>query len=202
MAREYWRASNLLNPVPCVIVSCGDGERENMMTAAWTGTICSDPVMVSVSIRKSRYSHDIIEKSGEFVLNLVSTSMVEAADYVGIYSGRKVDKFNLQGPLKLTRQASKVVKAPSIEEAPVTLECVVKDIIRLGSHDMFIGEVVATGVDEKYLDNNNRLNLKKADLVAYCHGEYRGLGKLIGTFGYSSKKPTKKKRRSTIAKKK
>lgn len=195
MAREYWRASNLLNPVPCVIISCKDGERENMMTAAWTGTICSDPVMVSVSIRKSRYSHELIKNSSEFVINLVSSSMVEAADYVGIYSGRKVDKFHLEGPLQLTREESKVVKAPSIKQAPVTLECVVKEIIPLGSHDMFIAEVVATGINDEYLDKNNRLNLKKADLVAYCHGEYRSLGKLIGTFGFSSKKPSKKKRR-------
>ena len=128
MARQYWKPSNLLNPVPCVMISCRDTDgRENIMTAAWAGTICSEPVMVSVSIKKSRYSHDMILHSGEFVMNLTSRELVKAADYVGIKSGRNIDKFDLFGDLHLTRMDSHTVKAPSIAESPLCLECKVKD---------------------------------------------------------------------------
>jgi len=197
MARQNWRPANLLNPLPVVLISCVDENgRANVMTAAWAGTICSDPVMLSVSIRKSRFSHDIILKSGEFVVNLVNKDLVLYTDYVGIYSGKKVDKFNLPGSLKVTKEESTIVKAPMIKESPLSLECKVKQVIELGSHDMFIAEVVNTSVDENYLDHNNRLDLDKADLVAYSHGEYRLLGKKLGSFGYSSKKKERNKRRN------
>lgn len=197
MTRQYWRASNMLNPVPAVMVSCADKEgRANVMTAAWAGTICSDPVMVSVSIRKERYSHQIIKDTKEFVINLTTASLAKATDYVGVRSGRDIDKFALEGDLRLTKQPSKCVKAPSILESPVCLECKVKDIIELGTHDMFIGEVVCTSVDDAYLDENGRLDLQKADLVAYSHGEYYRLGKKIGKFGFSVQKKKRKRRKS------
>ena len=191
MARQYWRGANLLNPVPLTLISCSDGEHDNVMTAAWAGTVCSDPVMVSVSIRKSRFSHGIISKSGEFVMNLVSEDMVKAADYVGVHSGKNIDKFNLKGDLKLTKQESKEVKAVSVAESPLTLECKVEQVIELGSHDMFIARVVATGVKEELLDETGKLDLNRAKLVAYSHGEYHLLGKQLGTFGYSVKKQRK-----------
>lgn len=195
MARQYWRASNLLNPVPAVMVSCADEEgNANVMTAAWAGTVCSDPVMVSVSIRKERYSHDIIARTGEFVINLTNAKLAKVTDFVGVRSGKEIDKFNLEGDLKITKEPSKVVKAPCIKESPLCLECKVKQILPLGSHDMFIAEVVSTDVDEQYLDENGRLDLKKADLIAYSHGEYFRLGDKVGKFGYSvqKKKPVKK----------
>lgn len=193
MTRQYWKPANLLNPVPAVLISCCDEEgKPNVMTAAWAGTVCSDPVMVSVSIRKNRYSHDLIEKSGEFVMNLTSADMVRAVDYAGIYSGAKVDKFDLPGRLHMTAEPSHVVKAPCVAESPVCLECKVRQILELGSHDMFIGEVVSTDVDDRLLDENGRLDLSRANLIAYCHGEYRTLGKRIGKFGFTSLKEEKK----------
>lgn len=187
----------MLNPVPAVMVSCADKEgRANVMTAAWAGTICSDPVMVSVSIRKERYSHQITKDTKEFVINLTTASLAKATDYVGVRSGRDIDKFALEGDLKLTKQPSKCVKAPSILESPVCLECKVKDIIELGTHDMFIGEVVCTSVDDAYLDENGRLDLQKADLIAYSHGEYYRLGKKIGKFGFSVQKKKRQRRKS------
>lgn len=189
MTRQYWQPSNLLNPVPAVMISCCDEKgKANVMTAAWAGTICSNPVMVSVSIRKNRYSHDMIVKTGEFVINLTSEKLAKVTDYVGVMTGAKIDKFNLKGDLHITAEASKVVKAPCIAESPLCLECKVKQIIELGSHDMFIAEVVSTDVDESLLDEAGRLDLEKAHLLAYNHGEYFALGKKLGKFGYSVKK--------------
>lgn len=189
MSRLYWKPSNLLNPVPAVLISCADQDgNANVMTAGWAGTICSDPVMVSVSIRKERYSHHMIKETGEFVMNLTSRSMVRAVDYVGIYSGAKIDKFDLPGQLHLTKEESHVVKAPSIKESPICLECKVKQVIELGSHDMFIAEVVSSDIDEKLLDENGRLDLSKADLITYSHGEYFALGKKLGKFGFTTLK--------------
>lgn len=194
MARQYWKPSNLLNPVPAVMVTCSDGEgHDNVMTAAWAGTICSDPVMVSVSIRKERYSHDIIANSGEFVICLTNRKLTKVTDFVGVRSGRDMDKFALEGDLHITKARAKLVKAPLIAESPLCLECRVKQILELGSHDMFVAEVVSTDVDDQYLDENGRLDLRKADLIAYSHGEYYALGELLGKFGYSVKKPRRKK---------
>lgn len=201
MTRVNWRPSNLLNPVPAVMVSCADEEgNANVMTAAWTGTICSDPVMVSVSIRKSRHSHDIIQRTGEFVINLTTKDLAKVTDYVGVHSGKNKDKFNLPGDLHITKAPSAKVKAPSIAESPVCLECVVKQILELGSHDMFIGEVVNTSIDEQYIDENGRLDLSKANLITYCHGEYYTMGKKIGSFGYSVRKKKRKYPKSHIHK--
>ena len=203
MARQHWRGANLLNPLPVVLVSCTDENgKSNLMTAAWTGTICSDPVMVSVSIRKSRFSHDIIARTKEFVLNLPNEDLTLFTDYVGIYSGKKVDKFNLPGKYKVTAIESEKVKAVTIDECPIALECKVKDILELGSHDCFIAEVVSCSIDDKYLDKDNKLDFKKANLISYCHGEYYTLGKRIGKFGYSSKKKERSRRNNTINKNK
>ena len=184
--RAYWRPANLLYPVPAVMVTSQDEEgRANIMTAAWAGTVCSDPVMVSVSIRKSRYSHDIIERTGEFVMCLTTERLVRAADWCGVKSGRDVDKF---AALRLTKLPSRCVAAPGIAESPVCLECRVRQILPLGSHDMFVGEVLSTDVDPKYLDEKGRLDLERAKLAAYSHGVYYGLGEALGTFGFSVRK--------------
>ena len=189
MSRQYWKPSNMLYPVPAVLVSCADEEgRANVMTAAWAGTICSDPVMLSVSIRKERYSHGIIKRTGEFVVSLTTEKLARVTDYVGVKSGKDIDKFALEGELKLTKSPSKFVKAPGIAESPVCLECKVKQILELGSHDMFIAEVLSTDIDEQYLDENNKFDLSAAGLIAYSHGEYYTLGTLLGKFGYSVKK--------------
>ncbi len=194
MARQYWKPSNMLNPVPAVMITCADGEgHDNVMTAAWAGTVCSDPVMVSVSIRKERYSHDIIKNSGEFVICLTSRKLTKVTDFVGVRSGRDMDKFALEGDLHITRAKAKYVKAPLIAESPVCLECRVTQVLELGSHDMFVAEVLSTDIDDQYLDENGRLDLHKADLIAYSHGEYYALGALLGKFGYSVKKPRRKK---------
>ena len=189
MAKQFWKPSNMLYPVPAVMISCEDKNgRANVMTAAWAGTICSDPVMLSVSIRKERYSHHIIKETGEFVVNLTTEKLVKVTDYVGVKSGKDIDKFNLSGDLKITKSPSQKIKAPGIAESPVNLECKVKDIIELGSHDMFIAEVVNTVVDEKYLDEKGKFDLSKAGLITYSHGEYYALGKYLGKFGYSVQK--------------
>jgi len=195
MSRVYWRASNLLNPLPAVIVSCTDENgKSNCMTAAWVGTICSDPVMLSVSIRKSRFSHAIIQKTKELVINLTNENLALYTDYVGVYSGRKIDKFNLPGKYKVTAINSKTVKAKTIDESPIALECKVVEVKELGSHDMFICEVLAVSINEEYIDKNQRLDINKAKLITYCHGEYFTLGKRIGKFGYSSSKKERNRR--------
>ena len=179
----------MLYPVPAVLISCADEEgHANVMTAAWAGTVCSDPVMLSFSIRKERYSHDIIERTGECVVCLTTRRLAKVTDYVGVRSGRDIDKFALSGELKLTKTESKYVKAPGIAESPVCLECRVKQVLELGSHDMFIAEVLSTDIDDRYLDENGRFDLGAADLITYSHGEYYALGQLLGKFGFSVKK--------------
>ncbi len=191
MDREYWKAGNMLYPVPAVMVSCQrPGERPNIITVAWAGTVCSDPVMVSISVRKERYSHDIIESTGEFVINLTTERLTRATDYCGVRSGRDVDKF---AEMHLTPCDSKNVTVPGILESPVSLECKVTEVIELGSHDMFLAEVVGVSIDPEYVDESGEFRLNDAGLIAYSHGEYYRLGKKIGTFGYSVKKKKKKK---------
>ncbi len=189
MARQFWKPSNMLYPLPAVLVTCmDDNGKANVMTAAWAGTVCSDPVMVSVSIRKSRFSHDIIAKTGEFCLCLTTESMAKATDFVGVRSGRDIDKFDLPKGMHLTKEPAHKVKAPIISESPVCLECKVKEILELGSHDMFIGEVLVTNVDEKFLDEKGVFRLDRAGLIAYSHGQYFSLGKKLGKFGFSVRK--------------
>lgn len=183
MAKQEWKPGNMLYPVPAVMISCQrNGEKPNIITVAWAGTICSDPVMLSISVRKERYSHDIIKETGEFVVNLTTKDTCFATDYCGVKSGRDVDKFK---EMKLTAQAGSKVAAPLIAECPVNIECKVVDVLELGSHDMFIAQVVAVHADEKYMDESGRFDLSKAEPIAYSHGEYYTLGERIGKFGYS-----------------
>ncbi|MCQ2236736.1 MAG: flavin reductase family protein [Bacteroidales bacterium] len=190
MAKQIWRPGNQLYPLPAVMVSCAsaDGEEKNIITIAWAGTICSNPAMISISIRPQRHSYKLIKESGEFVVNLTTKELAYATDWCGVKSGRDFDKFK---EMKLTPEASSVVKAPSIKESPVSIECKVKQIIPLGTHDMFIAEVVAVQADEKYLDETGRFDLQKANPICYSHGHYYELGKEIGKFGFSVKKKKK-----------
>ena len=190
--KQNWKPCAIVNPVPAVLVSCGDKpENYNMLTIAWTGTICSEPPMAYISVRPERHSYDIIKRTGEFVINLTTEALAEATDWCGVRSGRNFDKFKECG---LTSEKSAVVAAPSIAESPISIECRVKEIIPLGSHDMFIGEVVNVAVDEQYLDSKTgKLDVEKMRLLAYAHGAYFALGKQIGTFGWTVKGSTLKK---------
>jgi flavin reductase (DIM6/NTAB) family NADH-FMN oxidoreductase RutF len=184
--KEFWKPGNMLYPIPAVMVSCGNiDNKPNIITVAWAGTVCSSPAMISISIRKERYSYDIIKGSKEFVINLVTKDTVKQADYCGVKSGRDVDKFN---EMKLTPMKGNIVSAPLICECPVNIECVVKDIIPLGTHDMFLAEVVSVAVDKQFMDEKGRFHLNKSGLIVYSHGEYFGLGELLGKFGYSVQK--------------
>ncbi len=182
----------MLNPVPAVMVSCGDGTQNNIITIAWTGIINSDPPMTYISVRKERFSHDIIKRTGEFVINLTTDKLAFATDYCGVKSGRDVDKFREQG---LTPEKSCVVGCPSIAESPVNLECRVTEIKQLPSHDMFIAEIVSVSVDEDIIDEKDRICLEEAGLIAYSHGHYYRLRRQeTGRFGYSVMKPKTRKR--------
>ncbi len=194
MSKEYWKPGNMLYPVPAVMVSCGrEGEKPNIITVAWAGTICSDPPMVSISVRRERYSYEIIRETGEFVINLVNRELVRAADYCGVKSGRDVDKFQ---EMRLTAQPSRYGKAPGIGESPVNLECRVTDRLELGSHDMFLARIEGVAIDGKYMDEKGKFHLNDAGLVSYSHGEYFELGKKLGSFGWSVRKKEKGGRRS------
>lgn len=189
MGKQHWRGGNMLYPVPAVMVSCQrPGETPNIITVAWAGTICSSPAMLSISVRKERYSHDIIAETGDFVVNLVTKNLTYATDYCGVRSGRDIDKFQA---MHLTVQPSRHIAAPGIAESPLNLECRVTQVLELGTHDMFLAEVVGVTVDEKYMDEKGKFHLNESGLVTYSHGTYFELGKSIGTFGYSVKKDTK-----------
>ena len=194
MSKEYWKPGNMLYPVPAVMVSCGrKGEKPNINTVAWAGTVCSDPPMVSISVRKERYSYEIIRETGEFVINLVNRELVRAADYCGVKSGRDTDKFKEMG---LTAQPSRYVGAPGIGESPVNLECRVTNRLELGSHDMFLARVEGVAIDGKYMDEKGKFHLNDSGLVSYSHGEYFELGKKLGSFGWSVRKKERGGRRS------
>ncbi|SFP99190.1 NADH-FMN oxidoreductase RutF, flavin reductase (DIM6/NTAB) family [Butyrivibrio proteoclasticus] len=194
MAKEIWRPGNMLYPTPAVMVSCKrEGEKPNIITVAWAGTICSDPAMLSISVRKARYSYDILMETGEFVVNLTSKKLTRAADWCGVRSGRDYDKFK---EMNLTPLESQKISAPGIAESPVNIECKVKQSIDLGSHTIFIAEVMCVTVDDKLLDEKGKLDLGKAKLVAYSHGEYFMLGEKVGKFGYSVAKKTLTKKDS------
>lgn len=189
MSKQSWKPGNMLYPLPVVMVSAADKEgRDDIITVAWTGTVCTNPPMVSISIRPERYSYHMIRETGEFVINLTTEELAFATDYCGVKSGRDVDKFKETG---LTREKAEKVKAPMIAEAPVSIECKVKEIRELGSHHMFIAQVAAVHTDEKYMDEKNRFDLNRARPIVYSHGEYLGTGKKLGTFGYSVKKAKK-----------
>lgn len=191
MAKQQWKPGNMLYPLPAVMVSVRDKSgRDNIITVAWAGTMCTNPPMVSISVRPERYSYHMLEESGEFVINLTTEKLCYATDYCGVRSGRDVDKFT---EMKLTKVEADLVNAPMVGESPVNLECKVEKIEKLGSHHMFIARVLAVHAEEAYMDENGRFDLNKAQPMVYSHGEYYGVGKKLGSFGYSVKK--RKKRR-------
>ncbi len=185
--RKLWKPGTMLNPVPVVMVSCGNFDKgeKNIITVAWAGTINSDPAMVSISVRPSRYSYNLIKNNGEFVINLPTKELAFATDWCGVKSGRDEDKFK---KMKLTAEKGSFTACPVIAECPVCIECKVKDIIPLGSHDMFLGEILGVSVDEKYMDETNRFAYESTNPICYSHGEYYTLGEKIGGFGYSVKR--------------
>lgn len=189
MQKVKFRGGTLLGPLPPVMVSCGDAEKSNILTVAWTGILNTIPPKTYISVRPSRFSYGILKEKGEFVLNLTPAALVRAADFCGTYTGAKVDKF---AKCRLTRQFVEEVAAPLIEECPVSLCCRVTDTAPLGSHEMFVADIVAVYADEELLDGKGKLHLEKANLCAYAHGEYFALGKKIGSFGFSAAKKPKR----------
>ena len=186
MAKVDFKPGNMLYPLPVVLVSVADGKgNDNILTIAWTGTICSDPAMVSISVRKERYSYPMIKETGEFVINLTTEDLAFATDYAGVTSGRDVDKW---AKLGLTRVPSDKVAAPYIAESPVAIECKVTEVKELGTHDMFRHEIVALHVDGKYMDEKGAFHQERAKPLVYSHGKYFAIGKELGKFGYSIKK--------------
>lgn len=187
--KQTWKPGNMLYPLPAVMVSVTDGKgNDNIITVAWAGMVCTNPPMVSISVRPTRYSYDMIRNTGEFVINLTTENLAYATDYCGVRSGRDVDKFK---ELKLTKEKADYVQAPMIGESPVSIECKVREVKELGSHHMFLADVVAVHADETYMDKNNKFQLNQSHPLVYSHGEYLGLGKSLGTFGYSVKKKKK-----------
>lgn len=191
MSKVKLSPGTLTAPVPPTLISCGTVEAPNAFTVAWTGIINTKPPMTYISVRPSRYSYELIKSSGEFVINLPSSDLVRTVDLCGVKSGRDINKFEAY---KLTAEKSFEVSAPSIEQCPVSIECRVKDIISLGTHDMFISDIVGISVKEELINKNGKLCLDRAGLMAYIHGEYFTIGKKIGSFGYSVKKPSKKRK--------
>ena len=189
MAKVSWKGSTLLGPVPPTMVSCGSMEKPNIITIAWTGIVNTQPPMTYISVRPSRYSYDLIKESGEFVINLTPASLVRQADWCGVKSGRDVDKFAC---CNLTPLPASQVRAPVISECPVHLECRVRSVTPLGSHDLFLADIVAVDADERFLNANGRLCLDKCGLACYLHGEYFALGQKLGSFGYSVRKKPKR----------
>lgn len=186
MAKQTWKPGNMLYPLPAVMVSVTDGKgNDNIITVAWAGTVCTNPPMVSISVRPSRYSYEMIKDTGEFVINLTTEKLAFATDYCGVRSGRDVDKFK---EMKLTKEKAEHVKAPMIMESPVSIECKVREIKELGSHHMFLADVLAVHAEDTYMDDNNKFHLNLSRPLVYSHGEYLGTGKVLGTFGYSVKK--------------
>ena len=193
MSRQTWRAGTLLAPVPPALVSCGGGELpDNVLTVAWTGILNSDPAKTYVSIRPSRFSHGLIRQNGEFVINVAPSKLVRSVDRAGVITGKDIDKFETCG---LRRTPSVAVSCPTVADCPIALECKVTDVVSLGTHDMFIADIVAVTVDDSVIDEEGKLRIEKPGLMAYAHGTYFELGKKIGTFGFSVRKKKKVPRR-------
>lgn len=188
MAKQFWKGSALLAPVPAALVTCGTIENPNVLTIGWTGIVCTRPPMTYISVRPERYSHDIIAESGEYVINLTTSAMCRETDLCGVKSGKDTDKFKLCG--FHTAPAQKIA-APVIEECPVNLECRVTESKLLGSHTMFLAEIIGINVDERFIDSKGKLNLQQCGLMAYAHGEYFALGRKLGDFGFSVRKKKK-----------
>ena len=195
MGKVFWKGGTLLGPLPPVMVTCGDMDDSNIITVAWTGIINSDPPKTYISVRPERYSYGIIRERREFAVNLTTAGLVRWADYLGVHTGRKIDKFKKSG---LTKEEAKEVACPLIAESPLSLECRVTDIVPLGTHDMFIADIVSVDVSEELIDKAGKLHLERARLAAFAHGEYFELGRSLGKFGFSvakkKKRPVKKKK--------
>lgn len=185
MSKVMWKPGTFVYPIPAVMVSCGNMEKSNIITVAWTGIINTNPAMCYISVRPERYSYNLIKESGEFVINLTNKELVYATDWCGVKSGRDVDKFE---SMNLTREKSNFVNCPAIKESPVSIECRVKEIKELGSHHMFIAEVLSINASEQFIDENGAFDISKCDLIAYANGKYFKLGKQVGKFGFSVKK--------------
>ena len=192
MGKVMWKAGTFLYPLPVVMVSCGTMEKSNIITVAWTGILNTNPATVYISVRPSRYSYDLIKNQGEFVINLTSKNLVRATDWCGVKTGSKVDKFK---EMKLTKEKANFVKCPMIKESPASIECKVKEIKEMGSHHVFIADVLAIHADEQYIDEKGAFDISKCDLITYANGGYYSLGKKLGKFGYKKKKKKKKNRK-------
>jgi len=190
LSKISWKGGALIAPLPPVMVSCGTMEKPNIITIAWTGILNTIPPKTYISVRPSRYSYELIKESREFVINLTTTQLIKAADFCGMRSGKEIDKFS---HTQLAPEKATIVSCPMIEQSPMSLECRVTQIVPLGSHDMFIADIVAVNVDDQYIDSQGRLHLEKCSLAAFAHGEYFELGKKIGTFGFSVSKKHKTK---------
>lgn len=191
--KQVWKPGALLAPVPPALVSCSHGGVDNLITIGWTGILNTEPAKTYISVRPERFSYDLIRGSGEFVINLPTSHIIRSIDFCGVRSGKNVDKFK---ECKLTKEKASIVKCPLVGESPVNLECKVTDIIPLGTHHMFIADIVAVNVDERYIDEKGKFHIEKCALAAYAHGQYFALGKKIGSFGYSvKKKPKETKKR-------
>ena len=199
MSKVQWKGGTFIYPIPAVMVSCGTMEESNIITVAWTGILNTNPAMCYISVRPERYSHNIIKENGEFAINLTTRQLAYATDWCGVKSGRDVDKFK---EIKLTKERANIIKAPLIKECPVSVECKVKEIVPLGSHDMFVAEIVAIDADEKYIDEKGAFDISKCDLIAYANGGYYPLESKIGKFGYSVQKKSKTAKNSKINAKK
>lgn len=195
MAKIKWKGGAMLSPVPPTMVTCSDGEHHNVFTVAWTGITNTVPPKTYISVRPSRYSHELIEKSGAFAINMTTKELVRAADTCGIFTGRKVNKFE---KCKLDTVPAQEIDCPILESSPLVLECRVTDKIPLGSHDMFLADIVAVDVEESLLDADGKLHLERAAPVAYAHGTYYELGKKLGAFGYSATKKKKAYKKSSL----
>lgn len=199
MSKIFWKPSTLLAPVAPTMVTCGTLEKPNILTIAWTGILNSNPPMTYISVRPTRYSHDIIQESGEFVINLTPSRLVRQADICGVKSGKDTNKFELTG---LTPEKAEKVSVPLIAECPINIECRVKSITNLGSHDMFIADILGIDIDEEYIDKDGKLHMDRCGLASYVHGEYFAPGKKVGSFGYSVRRRPKRKPGQTYGKKK
>lgn len=188
MSKVMWKPGTFLYPIPAVMVSCGTMEKSNIITVAWTGILNTNPAMVYISVRPSRYSYDIIKKQGEFVINLTTKELVKATDWCGVNSGKNHDKFK---EMNLHKEKANFVECPMIKESPVSIECKVKEIKELGSHTMFMADVLAINSDEKYIDKNGAFDISKCDLISYNNGGYYSVGKKLGKFGFSVQKKRK-----------
>lgn len=195
MSKIQWKGGTFIYPIPAVMVSCGTMEESNIITVAWTGILNTNPAMCYISVRPERYSHDIIKENGEFAINLTTRQLAYATDWCGVKSGRDVDKFK---EMKLTKEKANIISVPLIKESPVSVECKVKEIVPLGSHDMFVAEIVAIDADEKYIDEKGAFDIGKCDLIAYANGGYYPLESKIGKFGYSVQKKSKTAKNSKI----